>query len=245
MKKIVILFISCLMLLGCSKMDKDGAISKFKNKLESEKSYTMTGQMDIVSNEEVYKYDVVVDYKKDNCYKASLKNKETNHEQIILRNDNGVYVITPSLNKSFKFQSEWPFNSSQAYILESLLKDLQNDSNVVFEEKDEKYYLSSTVNYPNNTNLVSQKITFNKDMIPELVQVYDKNALESITFKISKIEFGSKLADEYFEVENSAEEGNTTQTSKLDEIVYPMYLPTGTKFKSEETVKTDNSERVI
>ena len=226
-------------------MDKDGAIDKFKSKIESEKSYTMTDQMDIVSNEEVYEYDVVVDHKKDNCYKASLKNKETNHEQIILKNENGVYVITPSLNKSFKFQSEWPFNSSQAYILESLLKDLQNDSNVVFEEKEDKYYLSSTVNYPNNTNLVSQKITFNKDMIPELVQVFDKNALACITFKISKISFGSKLADEYFEVENSANDSEVKETSKLDEVVYPMYLPTGTKFKSEETVKTDSSERVI
>lgn len=68
-----------------------------------------------------------------------------------------MFVVTPSLNKSFKFQSEWPYNSSQSYILSSLLKDLENDSNVVFEEKDEKYILSSTVNYPNNSSLVSQK----------------------------------------------------------------------------------------
>ena len=233
------------MLVGCGKMSKESAIEKFKNKIESEKSYTMTAQMDIVSNEEVYKYDVVVDYKKDNYYKASLKNKETNHEQIIIKNNSGVYVVTPSLNKSFKFQSEWPFNSSQAYILASLLKDIENDSNVIFEEKDDKYYLSSTVNYPNNTELVSQKITFNKDMIPELVIVYDRDANKSIVLKITKIEFGSKLADDYFEAENSAEDGNVTTTSKVDEVVYPMYLPTGTKFKSEETVKTDDSERVI
>ena len=47
--------------------------------------------------------------------------------------------MTPSLNKSFKFQSEWPYNSSQAYILSSLLKDLENDSNVILEEKEDKY----------------------------------------------------------------------------------------------------------
>ena len=153
--------------------------------------------------------------------------------------------MTPSLNKSFKFQSEWPFNSSQAYILSSLLKDLENDSNVVFEESDEKYLLSSTVNYPNNSALVSQKITFNKDMVPEMVEVYDKNGTENITFKISKIEFGSKLDDDYFEVESSASEEEVNTSNTLDEIVYPMYLPTGTKFKSEETVKTDEAERVI
>ena len=201
--------------------------------------------MDIVSNEELYQYNVIVDHKKDDNYKASLKNKESGHEQIILKNKSGVYIVTPDLNKSFKFQSDWPFNSSQAYILESLLKDFENDSNIVFEEKDEKYYLSSTVNYPNNTDLVSQKVTFNKDMIPELVEVYDKNGNVSITFKISKIEFGSDLDNSYFEVEESASEDCCEATGKLNEVVYPMYLPMGTKFKSEETVKTDNSERVI
>ena len=90
--------------------------------------------MEILSNEELYRYDVKVDYLKPDYYKASLINKDTNHEQIILKNKSGVYVITPSLNKSFKFQSDWPFNSSQAYILDSLLKDLKNDSDVQFNE---------------------------------------------------------------------------------------------------------------
>lgn len=226
-------------------MDAETAVHKYKKLLDSNSSYSLTGQMDIVSNEELYHYDVSVDYMKDNNYKATLKNKDSNHEQIILKNKNGVYVITPSLNKSFKFQSEWPFNSSQSYILSSLLKDLENDSNVLLEEKDDKYMLSSTVNYPNNSLLVSQKITFNKDMHPELVQVYDKNGTENITFKISKIEFNKKFNEDYFDVESSADENCCSVTSTIDEVVYPMYLPTGTKFKSEETVKTDDSERVI
>ena len=228
-------------------MDSKTAINKFKSNIEGDNTYTLTGQMDIVSNEDIYSYDVVVDYMKDDYYKASLKNKETNHEQIILKNKSGVYVITPSLNKSFNFQSEWPYNSSQAYILSSLLKDLENDSNVIFEEKDEKYLLSSTVDYPNNTNLISQKITFDKNMIPELVQVFDRNGEESITFKISKIEFGSKINSDYFEIENINIENNDSDksVSSLDEVVYPMYLPNGTKFKSEETVKTNDAERVI
>ena len=36
--------------------------------------------------------------------------------------------MTPSINKSFKFQSEWPTNSSQSYILEAILKDISNDA---------------------------------------------------------------------------------------------------------------------
>ena len=226
-------------------MNSKTVISKFKKILSNNDTYYLTADMDIVSNEELYKYTVSVDYKKDNYYKVSLKSKNEGYEQVILKNDNGVYVITPSLKKSFKYQSEWPYNSSQVYILESLLKDLENDSNVLFEEKEQKYILSSTVNYPNNSLLTSQKITFNKDFLPELVQVFDKNGNESITFRISKIEFNQKYDDNYFEIEENQniEVDNTSKV--IDEVVYPMYLPTGTKFKSEETVKKDDTDRVI
>ena len=233
-----------LSLVGCSKMDSKEAINKYKKTLESNNKYTMTGQMSIISNEENYQYDVSVDYMEADYYKVSLVNKDNRHEQIILKNDNGVYVVTPSLNKSFKFQSEWPYNSSQAYILSSLLKDLENDSNVVFESKDDKYILSSTVNYPNNSSLVSQKIIFDKDMLPTEVNVYNKEGVANITFKISKIDFKSKIDKTTFEIDNTKSEGELDDVSSLDEIVYPMYLPTGTEFKGEQTTEAD-TKRVI
>ena len=233
-----------LSLVGCSKMDSKEAINKYKKTLESNSKYTMIGQMSIISNEENYLYDVCVDYMEADYYKVSLVNKDNRHEQIILKNDNGVYVVTPSLNKSFKFQSEWPYNSSQAYILSSLLKDLENDSNVVFESKDDKYILSSTVNYPNNSSLVSQKIIFDKDMLPTEVNVYNKEGVANITFKISKIDFKSKIDKTTFEIDNTKSDGELDDVSSLDEIVYPMYLPTGTEFKGEQTTDED-TKRVI
>lgn len=226
-------------------MDSSSSIKKYKKLLNDNSMYKLTGEMDIVSNEELYHYNVTVDYMEGEYYKASLINKDNRHEQIILKNENGVFVVTPSLNKSFKFQSEWPYNSSQAYILSSLLKDLENDSNVKFEEKEDKYILGSTVNYPNNTSLISQKITFDKDMKPELVEVFNKEGIVNIKFKISKIDFKPEFKEDNFEVENTASDNTIDNVGKIDEVVYPMYLPTGTKFKSEETVKTDDTERVI
>ena len=226
-------------------MDSNKAISKYKKLLSDSSMYKLTGDMEIVSNEEVYDYTVTVDYMEGDYYKVTLENRDSDHKQIILKNENGVFVVTPSLNKSFKFQSEWPYNSSQSYILSSLLKDLENDSNVVFEEKDEKYILSSTVNYPNNSSLVSQKITFNREMVPEKVEVYNKEGIANITFKISKIDFKPKFDENNFEVESTSEEVDNKNVGSIDQVLYPMYLPTGTKLQSEETVKTNNSERII
>lgn len=224
-------------------MNASKVISEYKKNIDTDK-YELVGQMDIVSNEELYHYDVTVDYMEGDYYKATLINKDNNHKQIILKNESGVYVITPELNKSFKFQSEWPYNSSQSYILASLLKDLEDDSNVLFEEKDNEYILSSTVNYPNNSSLISQRIVFNEEFMPKQVDVYNKEGITNISLKISKIDLKPNFTKEDFDVNNNASE-DCCSVSKLDEVVYPMYLPEGTLFKNEETIKTGESERVI
>lgn len=225
-------------------MESKDVIEKFKKNIDVE-SYYMTGEMEIFSNDELYNYMVNVSFMKPNNYKAVLTNKDTSYEQIILRNDSGVYVITPSLNKSFKYQSEWPFNSSQAYVLESLLNDLESDSEVLIEKNDDIYSLQSTVNYPNNSSLTSQKITFDNDMNPTLIEVFNKDGNVNIKFKISNIEYNKKFSVEDFSVDNSKCVECNSEVSVSDETVYPMYLPVGTKFKGEETVNTEESKRVI
>ena len=234
---------SCLLLFGCSKTSSKKIVSEFKKAINSDK-YEIVGQMDIVSNEELYHYDVTVDYMEGDFYKVNLINKDNKHEQIILKNEDGVYVITPELNKSFKFQSEWPYNSSQAYILSSLVKDLEDDDNVLLEERGEDYVLTSSVNYPNNSSLVSQKIVLDKDYLPKQIEVYNKEGIVNITFIISKIDFKPNINKENFDIKSTVSE-DCCSVSKIESVVYPMYLPEGTLFKNEETIKTDSSERVI
>ena len=151
MKKGFLLIIAVLLCVtGCGKFTKEDALSKLEKKINSN-SYILKGTMQIISNEEKFNYGLTVKSYNKNYYKVGLVNQINNHEQVILKNKDGVYVITPALNKSFKFQSEWPNNSSQAYILESILKDLKGDSNLKFEETEDGYTLKSVVNYPNNT----------------------------------------------------------------------------------------------
>lgn len=158
-------------------------------------------------------------------------------------------VISPNLNKSFKFQSDWPNNSSQAYILETVLNDIEKDSNRSFEEKDNKYIILSSVNYPNNSNLVSQRVTFNKKMEPEKIEILNNEGLSNITMVITKIEWKKKFENNYFALNTSIKEDISDQksesTSKIEDIIYPMYIPSGTQFQNQEVIKNEDSERVI
>lgn len=98
MKKILVLLFSLLLVVGCGKKEED-VVKEFENKVTSISNYHLTGQMEILNYEDKYNYNVDVTYKKGNFYKVSLINKENNHEQIILKNEDGVYVQTQKSTK--------------------------------------------------------------------------------------------------------------------------------------------------
>ena len=227
MKKIFLcLFLVCLMLTGCGRRSEKEVLKEFQNKVNSADAYYLTGEMELVNNEDVYNYNISVSYKKDDFYKIELINAVNDHKQVILRNQEGVYIVTPSLNKSFKFQSDWPYNNSQVYLLSSLLDDINNDENRTFEDSNEGYIFTSTVNYPNNPKLVKQKVYFGKDYLPIKVEVLDNENKAQITMKFDKIDLRTEFNDTYFDLnaildtnveplpEDKKEEQNTNQNTE-------------------------------
>lgn len=248
MKKFLVVVFSLFMLVGCGKNDEN-VVKEFENKVNSLDNYHLIGEMEIVNNEDKYNYTVDVTFKKGNYYKVSLTNKENNHEQIILKNDEGVYVVTPSINKSFKFQSEWPTNSSQSYVLETVLKDVLKDQDRKVGSTGSKYTITSKVNYPNNSDLKTQEITLGKDYLPNKVVVKNSSNIEVIKTVITKIDIKTKYDKEYFMLNNNIKESveNTDKeaSNTLESVVYPMYLPSGTKYSGEEVITNEDKERVI
>lgn len=158
-----------------------------------------------------------------------------------------VWVVTPSLNKSFKFQSDWPYNNSQVYLLQSVIEDINNDEEKTFEKKDDKYIFTSKVNYPNNDKLYKQIVTVNKDYKIEKVEVVDKDNNVQISMKYNKIDLNSKFKDDYFELDELIDEDEveSKETATLDDIIYPMYLPVNTYLSSQESVNTASGKRLI
>ena len=127
MKKLYLLLgIMLLLVCGCGKYSEKDVVKDLENKIKKADSYKLTGELQVLNNDDVYNYDIEVSHKKDNYYKVSLTNKANDHTQVILKNDDGVYILTPSLNKSFKFQSDWPYSNSQIYLLSALVDDINN-----------------------------------------------------------------------------------------------------------------------
>lgn len=237
----------CILVTGCFGKKSGDIVSTLTSKVESAKSYHVTGELEIINNEDSYRYDVEVSYKKDDLFRVSLKNQTNNHEQIILKNTEAVYVLTPSLNKSFKFQSEWPYNNSQSYLMQILVKDIKNDKSKKVEEKGDQYIISTTVNYANNKNLKSQKIYLDKKGNIQKVEVLNEEGIVRMRMTYKKIDIGATFDKDYFELNKNMKTGEVTEeTAKtIDDIIYPMYMPVNTYLESQDIVKKEDGERII
>ncbi len=248
MKKIIIAVGLLLCLVGCSNSESN-IIEELDNKINSVDSYNMSGTLEIYRNEDKYTYDVESSYSKSDLYKVKLLNKNNNHEQIILKNDEGVYVLTPSLNKSFKFQSEWPYNNSQIYLLQPIVSDLMNDKDVKIEKTNDGYTITSKVNYTTEKDFVNQKVYLDKDINIKIVEVLDSNGNVRMKLTVSNLNYNPVFNNDYFDAkkyindEPNAEESKTT--AKLEDVVYPLYIPTDTYLSNQDKVSTENGERVI
>ena len=304
MKRLAVILCFVLLLCGCGKESKDDVIKDFKNNINNSKSYKVTGNMEISNDEETFTYSLESYYLKDDYYKVILVNQTNNHEQIILKNQDDIYVITPALNKSFKFQSEWPDNSSQAYLLGSILKDVEDDADSTLLESDKGYVIKSKVNYPNNAELTYQKIYLNNKKEVEKVEVYNANDIVKIKVDFENVDLKAGLNKNDFKLEDyvkeeepkqeekpkeeiktcedgqtcenktDATEQNTTQnnqtetttenttqgdtntntqtnsetdkkTTSIENIIYPLYIPSNTYLTSSEKVETATGNRVI
>lgn len=304
MKKIflIVAVIATLCLTGCGKLNDKDIRENFIKDVESLKAYYMEGTLELTNNDDTYEYDVVANYQKEDNYKVSLVNKANNYEQIILKNDEGVYVITPSLNKSFKFQSDWPNNNSQSYLLDSVANDLKNDEDYTFTQKDKDYIFTVKANYPNNPKYTKQNIILDQDFNLKRVEVQDDQGITYIKFEVTSLDKKADFDDKTFNLEeitkdfvnsespnqqdsnqveensnntdenqntttnenqtnnnetsdnnvennttqnNQNTENNTNTTSKVDENVFPLYLPSNTSLSDKEVISTETGERVI
>lgn len=252
MKKIFVGIIITMLLVttGCGKNTESSVINDLEKKINKASAYKISGDLEIVNNDEVYNYDIEVSYKKDNNYKVILTNKSNDHTQIILKNADGVYVLTPALNKSFKFQSDWPYSNSQIYLLKSLVNDIKNTKDIKFEEEKSGYKIVTTVNYPNNSKLVEQVIELNKKRDIKKVKVYDDNHAVCMSMTFKSIDYSPIFKKDYFDLNEvmgtySIDEETTKKTSELEDTIYPLVVPTNTKLVSEEKIKKDIGDRII
>ena len=248
----VVCLLALLTLAGCGKKSQEDVITDLTNQVSDMKGYQMKGEMTLKTSSGDQEYDVEIWHKKPNFYRVSLENEDQDHVQMILRNKEGVYVVTPALNKSYKFQSDWPNQSSQAYLYESLIKDLQEDKEAKLKETEKTYVFETKTNYSNKDSLPTQEIAFKKDSLAlESVKIKDTKGNIIVSIVFDEVKFNPSLKEKDFDTEKNMtsmklNEEELTVSDEPFSVQYPMLEGLeGINLIEEKEVTTDTGVRHV
>lgn len=254
---VVIVFGVMFVLAACGEKSQEDVVEDLESNLESMNGYKAKAEMTMNTGQEDQTYKIDIWHKKKDFYRVELSNDQDEAgSQIILKNEDGVFVLSPELNKSFKFQEEWPENGSQPYLYQSLVNDILKDNEAEFDKNEDHYIFETKTNYQSNNNLPFQEVYFDKGAYtPMLVKVLDKdrNALVEVNFSEFNTDptfeeddftmeknMTSDSADASVSGEGEAEEAETESLT----VLYPQNT-VGSELVEEQQVDTENGERII
>ncbi|CAM3621650.1 LolA family protein [Cytobacillus oceanisediminis] len=256
MKKKLLMLLAGLMVVfalsACGSKSQDDVVKELGNKLEDIKGYKADAKMTLQMGTDPQTYDIEVWHKEPTYYRVNLKNAQKDQSQMILRNDDGVFVLTPALNKSFRFQSDWPQNSSQAYLYESLVKDIIEDKEAKFSATKDHYVFETKTRYQNNQILPVQEITLKKsDLSPVSVKVMDPDKKALVTVEFSNVKFNASFDKKDFDMQKNMT-GAQLEVPVMAEVEeqefsvkYPQMEIAGVNLVDEKEMKTEDGKRVV
>jgi outer membrane lipoprotein-sorting protein len=255
MKKLLMLFAGIMLILAlsaCGQKSQADVVNDLNKKVGEMKGYKAKAKMTLKMGTDPQVYDVEIWHKRPSFYRVNLKNSQKDQSQMILRNTQGVYVLTPALNKSFKFQSNWPKNSSQAYLYESLARDIIEDKSATFKSTDKHYVFETKTRYQNNKMLPFQEIILNKkDLSPVKVKVMDPDHNALVTVEFSKVSFHASFDKDAFDMKKNmtgAQLDVHVMAEPKDEsfaVKYPAAKPKDVSLTDEKALDTEDGKRVI
>ena len=246
---LILLVVLTFLMVGCS--SKTETKDSFLEELSDVKSYKVNGLMETFFENGRKQNEFNAYYKKPDMIKVELQNVENTDKQILLKNKEGVYVLVPSVNKSFKIKSSWPENASYPYLLQSLAKDIVNDQEAIVTETETTYTVQTKTKMHTEADAITQKIIFSKETnLPTEVLVYENDGDLFIRCVYKNIEYNCEVNDDEFDVEKSmttaylsfGEDGLVFNNRTFD---LPTYCPEGLILKSNENVKQGEDARVV
>ena len=247
MKKILVAFATAVILISgllFYKMSHPSIMKKVENIKDEMVSYQLQATMKMLDGEDLRTFQVMSAYLKDDeqeLFCVSLEDQSSKQKQRIIRNADGVFVIAPSLNRAFQFQSEWPYNSFKPYIMQTVMKVFDSDYD---EQKLEGgYQISAALSYPSDPRVTHMDAVFDNDLNLKNVTLYDENEAEIVMLDVNQFEWNLALDKKMFEV-NSQMETAANVSYTLDLPLYPLDC-LGNELVDQTKAKINGSEKHI
>lgn len=205
MKKLtlILILIPILLLTACGAQSSSpkSFSEALHDHVDATKSYKAKGVMRFYTGDTPIDYAVEVDFKKPAYYRVAMRNDTEKVNQVILKNKSGVFILTPSQQQSFRFQTNWPKNQGQLYLYQAITQ-------FVFQQLEQKhplqkaphnqFLITGKTNYP-NTTMDQQKVWIHRQTLaPKKVELYDQQQKLRVAMRFQSFQRNVKFDHDYF-----------------------------------------------
>lgn len=253
-KMLIVIFVIVFVAVGCGSKNADDIVNDLTKQLDGLESYKTDGKLTLNTGETQQEYEMEVWYKQPSYYRIALRSAERNITQIILRNDEGVFVLTPHLNKSFRFQSGWPEKHGQIYLYESLVQSVIDDEERKFETVEGQYVFEVKADYQNRA-ISRQKVWMEKDLSPVRVELLDVDYKVLVTVDFANFEKNVEFDKDSFDKERNMSAALMTIPAMADGVpdipnadfgaIHPAYVPEGVNLVTVDQVGSGTDKTVV
>jgi len=262
---IAVVMSAVLFLVGCGEKSEGDVVKDLERAIDGMNSYAVEGSMILHTGEQPQEYQLSVWYQKPEFYRIAITNKQKNVTQIVLKNEEGVFVLTPHLQKSFRFRSEWPNNQGQIYLYQTLLRSIVDDAERAITKDGDSYVFDVKANYQ-NAALPRQKIWLKQDgYAPVHVELLDENDNPIVTVDFRSFEADKKFEDDSFDMNRNLTSWHMSSLPTLSPlpaagelpddvraelesdfgVIYPAYEPAGVQLDDVQDIQLGETDAVM
>ncbi len=198
-------------LVGCGEPSATQMIHQLQTVQSSLTSYETKAMMTVHVQGALQKYYVETKFRAPNLYSIALGNENKEISQIILHNEQGIYIISPGAKKVIRFEGDWAEKQGYLYLYHSLLNRIIASSNPDYSIRDKvaSFVLAAD---PLNPLISTQKISLDASTFsPKQVVLYDRQKQPVITLDYLSFEKGMNFQPGTF----SPDQATTLQTIEM------------------------------
>lgn len=228
-------------LVACGEVEVQEIHEVLAEKQRELTSYQANAKMVVYSSQQPTEYNVAISYQAPHFYRIELANASKTMQQIVIRNEQGVFLVTPHLNKTFRFQSNWPSANGQVYLYQSLLDAITKDPTgpVVKSQDGKSWTFDVKASYPQRMYARQLIRLDTTTYAPQSVEVYDEHGKKWISVHFEQFTNGTQIAADQFHVPKFTSKNEQSTIADDFQSLEPAYLPPGVEKIEERTITHD------
>ncbi|GGJ04010.1 sporulation protein YdcC [Alicyclobacillus cellulosilyticus] len=203
---------------GCGVPGKQDVVHKLRAEAASleRQNYKSEALMTVQMDNSAQTYYIETWYEGPDTYRIALGDANKNINQVIVRNPSGMFIVSPALQKVFRFNGNWAQNQGHIYLYDQILAQIIQDANVKVGKNQGLYTFDLPISPANDVVVREHVVLDAKTLHPKQVVLYDKDGKAVVTIQFQKFETGVQFAPDAFNPHQIAAQKPAQQTMAAD-----------------------------